>query len=353
MVHSDFNITDVSAPGVGRSLIYVGRVQGWLDELGSRPEDVHKSIFRYNEEIRTYARSNGGSTRNFRGKAYADYIPVEIDGETLAESAEVAERVIEVVMRTLEIPDDGFSVFYSGNRGFHILLPTGLFGYTEPSEDFHSFMSDVVLTLLEDTDLVNYQSEHDNWTSSAIDLQVYSPQHMLRCPNTIHEKSSLFKVQVSPDMLSRPEEVRDRAASQRPIVSPESYTSLPAVDLGDEARGRLRDGESKTSAKVATFDTQAMLASAKERAQSGPGMGRYAARQKRYLDILKAGMVDGERRGGHKGRRRCLLALAGHFKYLGMPRDEATAILRLWNEANKEPLDDERFYETIKYTYSS
>lgn len=350
MDHPSFNVTDVQFGGM-RSLIYASDVQEWVNSLGTRPEDVHKSIFRYDKKIREYARKQGNTTKNYRGQAYADYLPIEIDGDTLEESGKVAQEVLSVVHEQLEITREAYSLYYSGNRGYHILLPVTLFGEVEPTSKFHEYLSDLAISMLEDTDLVGYQDEHNAWRSSSVDLGVFAPQHMLRIPNTVHESSGLFKAPIVPDMLSRPKEVRDRAGEPRPIVRPEPEKSKKAEKIGQLARERLQNDEAKSNAKSGSFNPEEVAKQAMNRGAFGPGSGRYAAQHQQYLDILEAGMVDGELRGGQTGRRKALLKLVGHFKYMGFPKDEATAILELWNKCNEEPLDDQRFYETIRYSY--
>lgn len=350
MQHPKYSITDVSAEG-RRSLIHMSDVMGWVDSLGARPQNVHKSIFRYDSQIREYVREKGGTTAGYRGPAYADYLPIEIDGDDLEESGDVARQVVAAVQENLEIPQDGISIFYSGNRGYHILVPMTIFGEMEPSSEFHAVLAELALTILEDTDLVGYQEEHDAWRSSSVDLDVYAPQHMLRIPNTVHESSGLFKSQIIVHMTERPDEVREKAGEPRPVVTPESYESEAAKEVGNQVRERLNEGALRSTSKSGSMDVDKMLRTAQERAQSSPGAARYAARQQKYLDILEAEMVDGENRGGEQGRRRCLLSLVGHLKYHDIPKDEAIKWLELWNQANKEPLDDKRFYETIEYSY--
>jgi len=84
MIHPKFCITDVSHQNY-RSLILVRDVREWFESSIPNKVDVHKSIFRFSRDIYDYQKENivngKNSTRGYKGKSYADYLPIEIDGE--------------------------------------------------------------------------------------------------------------------------------------------------------------------------------------------------------------------------------------------------------------------------------
>ena len=351
MIHPEYKITDVQH-GPKRSLILVRHIREWFDGLGSRPEDAHLCIYRYARDIYEYQKKRGGSTKDYRGSCYADFLPIEIDGETLKDSGEQCLKIHEVLESVAGIPEEGVADYYSGNRGYHLMIPVRSFGTFAPGEDFPAVLYSLIVEIFKDTDLIRYNAEHQTYDSDVIDLQVYNAQHMLRYPNSMHPKSGLFKVNVTLDLVREgAQRVREVAANIRPTLHAELSENPKALEIGRRVQAMREAGELYRRHRTGTIDFDKIRRSAKERSHAGPGMSRFARRHQNYLDILRGGMKDGERRGGAKGRRLALLKLTGHFKAMGMPQDEATAILELWNDSHVDRLEPKRFYDTIDYSY--
>lgn len=82
-----------------------------------------------------------------------------------------------------------YRIFFSGNKGFHIAIPFGLFGL-EPSSDLHVKLKQVALNL--------------KGKYPTIDTGVYDPSRRFRVANSLNPKSGLYKIEITDEDLASP-----------------------------------------------------------------------------------------------------------------------------------------------------
>ncbi len=157
---------------------------------------VFLSAFAFTDEFQTYLASSDGSAAGFGGACYCPLIWFDIDreaegsgGESVPDINAALEDTRGLVRKLLElgVPESCLLVFFSGNRGFHIGVFTGLFA-ARPSVSFAK-----VAGLVCDAIAAAAGVE--------IDESIYKTVQPLRAPNSPHEKSGLFKVLISLDEL--------------------------------------------------------------------------------------------------------------------------------------------------------
>lgn len=350
LAHRSFNITDLRI-GNHRTLIEIHNVKKYLMRRGSKASDVHVTLYRYNKSIVEYCANNRNSTRGFSGDCYADYLPLEFDGETIEQSCILAQNALNVLIGNYNFPDDAIALFYSGNRSIHILIPVLCFGVFDPRPDFDRILFEIMLRIFLDEKLVEKVGEFNAWKSSHFDLEMYKPQMMLRFVNTLHEKTMRYKIPISMEMLDDPTRIIEASQSRRPYTPPTPVETPESLALGDDIRSLIAAG-GELRGRGRTGSMTFMPRHSVDRLEgTTPGIGGYIARHRAYVEMLQGGMKDGENRAGRKGRRQALLSLVGYLKARKMSVEEAQAILTLWNDSNDPPLDEFIFNKTIESSY--
>ena len=86
------------------------------------------------------------------------------------------------------INEDQVEIYYSGNKGIHIIVPAVILGI-EPTPILNGVFKMIASSIKTFT------------PNKTIDMQIYDNKRMFRIPNTIHEKSKLYKIQITPHEL--------------------------------------------------------------------------------------------------------------------------------------------------------
>lgn len=367
MIHTDFNWFEMRVAGeMRRQLVPIRHVADELSNLGARPTDAHLSIFRYSNDIREYRNENGGSVSGYNGPSYADYVPIDIDApgfEDLDQAVETARTVIGD-LQGWGLSYDDVVVYYSGRRGFHILIPTLHFGEFDPHPQFHDLLFEMVVELFHQGTLVKKvetSAPSPVIESDHIDFGPYSRLHMLRMPATIHEKTELWKIPVRERELMNgsAEEaanvIKKTAEERRPKYRPDPNPNEETIDLGDRVRGRINGGGLKyrrRSSAVNTMDINDYVTADTLRQKETPGFGRVAMNAQKTMKILSGDISEGESIEDMGGRHDMLCHLVGVMKnQWDLPKDWTSRLMYHWNQSNDPPLPDQEFKQIINDLY--
>ena len=346
MTHPDFNIFDVSAAGKGRSLVYAGGIARFVRSLGKFPQNAHISLYRYPSAIKTFMQEHEGTTAGYDGPCYGDYIPFEIDtgkkedadqSENIRISCEAARAIVSAVMEQTGLPASMFSVYFSGNRGIHQFVRTECFGEFEPGPDFHDVLYTLAVRLLEPSGIIKV-GESGRHESETLDMQVYSAQHMIRMPNTIHETTGNYKVRIDQDMLDDVSQIMDACRQPRLNDPSPVLTNETSLRIGNEVRALRMAGKlvARPRGRRSTF------AASVSDLENIPGMGRFVQKDRSLSRLLEGFMSDGETRVGVKGRREALVKISYYLRGRGIPRDIAWSIVSTWNATNDPSLEADK-----------
>jgi len=154
-----------------------------LDDLVSRNRDVdwYYSPFYYSDDALAHFKEKG-TISGFAGETWTDTLYWDLDAQ------DDLEKVLSAAGRLVEKLDSlglikGVEVYFSGNKGVHVLLRTkNKFSPTETSR-------------------ICYNLAVESQADSVFDTVVYNPTRIFRVVNTKHKKSGLFKVQLKMDEL--------------------------------------------------------------------------------------------------------------------------------------------------------
>ncbi len=142
--------------------------------------ESYLSVFTFDSAMVKHLAARG-SPAGFEGETSADYVAFDIDRKGEIPQALADTRTLAGVLEeTFETPAAAIQVFFSGSKGFHVLLPTALWSPT-PSVDF-SRVARIFAERLAGEAKVE------------IDSSIYSRVHMIRSPNSRHPATGLFKI---------------------------------------------------------------------------------------------------------------------------------------------------------------
>ena len=301
MKHPTFRYVNVAVEGVhNRKGIYD------ISKLGNPTgkTDTYCTYFRYNDEmVEHFKRTN--SVGGYQGKAWSDWLPIDIDSDDL-QQAQYSLQSIAYKLEEHDIDIDTCRFYFSGQKGFHIMIPSGYFT-KEPSADIHKRFRRVALEL---TEGIN------------IDTSIYDKTRIFRLANTIHSKSGLYKIELYPteamhldieSIRKMAEQPRERLAIETDYDISESLTEIYHSDLTTKPKGQTQ----KTKVKVC-------------------------------MSKLMQGVGEGER--DNVGVR-----VASHLRQSGLTPKMMWSALDEWNDSNDPPLENEeleRIYEQGLQDYS-
>ena len=171
------------------------------------------SLYQYSSELLAHRDGNEKkSLAGYRGATWARWLAIDIDGDSSAEgltnTLHDARRLVAALV-ALGVPRSHVLVFFSGNRGVHLLFPSTAFAASS-MERFEKAAGAVCGLLAE-------------LAGVTIDKSLYSPLKSLRAANSSHDASGLYKVFISQDELEAltSEAVIEMARQPRPFQVPD------------------------------------------------------------------------------------------------------------------------------------
>ena len=83
-----------------------------------------------------------------------------------------------------DLPMEAFHIYFSGKKGFHLIIPSVYFGY-DPSKSLHEDFKWIAREL------------NDRSPNQTIDLAVYERRRLFRLENSIHQSTGLYKIPIN------------------------------------------------------------------------------------------------------------------------------------------------------------
>ncbi len=232
----------------------------------------------------------------------------DIDGP-LGESQRVARLVVWQLQRMFGVVP---YIFFSGNKGFHVILP-----HTITHERCHDVMLEIV-------------KEH--FDHPLIDRRVYRPRAMMRLPGSTASREGYFKIRISLDQLNNmsADEIRNLAKERRVF-----WTEPPDMSKLDE--GTMAECLDSATAKLPKITS----ATFQERAQD---------LDQDMTACLRTILCDGVTSGA---RNQAIHVLARFFKQCGVPKATAISLI-MENVSYQEAEAEERgVSKVVNSTYTS
>ena len=128
------------------------------------------------------------SVAGYPGPALAPFLPFDVADEknptrALAEAA----HFVKTWEKEWRIPPEVLRLYFSGMKGVSIEVPAELFGGLDPDPNIATHLKALAVSMAPET--------------KTLDLSVYEKLRLWRVPNTLHGRSGLYKVRMTPKEL--------------------------------------------------------------------------------------------------------------------------------------------------------
>jgi Primase C terminal 1 (PriCT-1) len=331
-----FNLVDFAAhyqTGFRNHIVPIDEVPALVESF--KRYGCYATYFFYADEVLTYmsaqAEASAPTIAGYEGKVWAPFLPIDLDHPDLAPALEAARHLSGLLLERWQVDPNAVQIYFSGAKGFHLMLDTRVFGKILPSKN---------LPLLFDSLRRHLALEIPEPLRDTVDLAIKDRLRLLRLPNTVHEKSRLYKVRLSLDELRRldPATIRERARTLRELTLTDETgflshadvkENLAAAQLFQQVRRQLKKLTRKPFAY--RFRRPADLAQLEF---------PCAALQTIWESHIEPGY-----------RNNCAIRLASGLRLLGLTEDEAGDKLFEWNERNTIGLPSDELHNVVRSAY--
>lgn len=153
------------------------------------PHDRYITLFPFDQTIKewvkTHINDKGRPTvKGHSGLHYLPYLAIDIDnGDNVEQARDSCLKLIKRLFEAYSLSSDDIRVFFSGNKGFHVIIRDKTIGCPPPSQNIaetcKAFVSEIADGI------------------PSIDLAIYENHRLFRVENSLNEKSGLYKYQLS------------------------------------------------------------------------------------------------------------------------------------------------------------
>jgi hypothetical protein len=318
--------------GFRNHVVPVTDVPGLLEKF--KYFGCYSSYFIFSDELLTYLGAQTAaapSVSGYQGKVWAPYLPIDLDHPDLLPALECARLLSDLFLDRWGIDADGLQIYFSGAKGFHFMLDTRLFGKMTPAHDW---------PMLFDALRRHIAQQLPERLREVVDLSIKDRMRLLRLPNTVHEKSQLYKTLLTPADLVKlnADDICQRARQAMPLtLTDETGLLSHAVVAENPAANELLMRVKRQFKKLTPRP--------------------FDYRFSRPLDLTEmqfpcAGAQAIWQRHIEPGyRNNCAIRLASEFRLLGLSAEECEKKLFEWNDKNRIELSGEERGSVVRSAY--
>lgn len=156
--------------------------------------DWYSSLFYYGPDGKEYFDKHG-SVKGYNGSAFTDRLVFDFDSADIGKAKEDAIKLLTTLQNEGIDPEQSVLIYFSGNKGFHVELLT--------EKEFTPEETKVICTAL----------AHNLDT---FDEVIYNRTRLYRIPNTKHQVSQLYKIELEPKELVEltVEQIKEKAKNK-------------------------------------------------------------------------------------------------------------------------------------------
>lgn len=258
------------------------------------------------------------STCNFVAPFYLDF-----DMNDLESNYDKLIRDLKIIVYRLKtelhLQDKDIEIYFSGAKGFHIIVDYRVFGFT-PSRNLNKDLKAVALYYKAST------------FTKCIDTGIYDYRRLFRVPNTINTKTGLYKVPIGFNKLVNMtyEELLDYATQPHKFIKKPVQYNHKAHEAFYELVNKLAE---------------------RERRSVNTAIAREYVQNKKLLPCVEYLLQNGAETGQ---RNNSAIALANALFQVGHNMDEVIEIMDTWNEVkNEDPIPQKELHATISSAYNN
>jgi len=283
-----------------------------LSEVGlpDPPVECYLSMFRFKEEYKEHCENTGSVKEIDDLPCFCDYLWFDIDDNNLEKARERAVELMVVLEVTYETEA---VIYFSGNKGFHIGVPSEVFG-AEPSAILPQVFKRMAGYIAGDT---------------RIDYSIYEKNRLWRMPVSINRKSGLYKIPLTPEDLAQLDiwTIKELAATK---------CTTPATTSSDH----------KHSEVLTSIYNNLIREIEQSEKKTGTEPGANISKiDKPCIKKLLEGVETGQ-------RNEAAIRIADYFRKREVNSEDAERRLLEWNERNKEQLPESEVKNIVKSAYS-
>jgi len=260
-----------------------------LDYYGKNTVDSYHSVFLHTQEFKDHV-DKYGDVVDYEGTVYSDFFYWDLDNENL----EVALKdTIDLVDRLMLYDSTRIRIYFSGNKGFHVLYRAFELERYKGIPDFNllvkSFCSRAASGIV------------------SFDRRIYDKTRIFRTANGMNGKTGLYKIPITWEQLNDGlDEIKTLASNQQRLEYP-PYNEQPNEDiveiLEDCASGDIVDQK------------------------------RSQYRGNEIIEKILSGFSKGERNSG-------LASICGMFHSRNIDENIILAVAQSINNSSSNPLSD-------------
>ncbi|GAB4266901.1 MAG: hypothetical protein Kow0092_20000 [Deferrisomatales bacterium] len=317
-------------PGFRNCVVPVSEVPALVARYGAY--GCYATFYLFDEGLLRYAgehlREGRPSVAGYAGPVRAPVWPLDVDAPELEAALEAARGLFEHLTARWGIAEEGIRLFFSGKKGFHLLVDSRALGDPAPSEKLPGVLHRLTRRL---------SGEMGFPPGGPLDLALKDRVRLLRLPNTRHEASGRFKIPLTAQELRTLSvgEILELARGPRPWghADPTGLLGSDPVPVAPPARARLR---------------AAAAAGARGRAFAPPGplRGEAVLGCPARRTLLETPAPEGQ-------RNNTAIRLASWLREGGLSAEETEARLLAWNRRNPSPLDEVEVRHVVASAYAA
>ena len=304
MNHPTFQWVDTAfgGPQKRNNILSLTQLKGHMPD---HPTDCYATWHRFPDAYADHIKTTG-RVRGYQGPSYADFLLFEFDNEgDLAGVLAQVKNFLRVLEITYEVDGlHGVRCYFSGHKGFHVLVSSALFGGWDPSPDLPRQLKEMALAMTQDHPMA--------------DPAVYDQNRLLRLSNTKHSKSGRWKIPLENHELltSSIDQITELAAKgPRQIEFPPWEDAQVAPPCAEKWQALLKTQPQKSAPKE-------------------------------HANLFPIGLKEGD------GRDNQAFLIARHFRDKRLSRNETLDILNLWDAQLEDPLGEPVLEQKIDSAFS-
>ncbi|HEY7559517.1 MAG TPA: primase C-terminal domain-containing protein [Candidatus Binatia bacterium] len=331
-----FHFVDFAAhyqKGFRNHIVSIADVPGLVESFDRY--GCYATYFFFSDELLTYmsAQSKDGSptVSGYDGKVWAPFLPIDLDHPAIKPALAAAGRLASFVLDRWRIDPRALQIYFSGSKGFHLMLDTRLFGKIAPSRH---------LPLIFDSLRRHLAQELPEPLRDTVDLAIKDRVRLLRLPNTMHEKSKLYKIILGADELQNlgADEIRACARQVRPLEHTDESGFVSHVAIGQNAAA------AEMFRRVSVQVRKIMRKPFVYHFRRPEDLQRIEFPCAGVQAIWESHIEPGQ-------RNNCAIRLASELRLLGLDANQAGDKLFEWNERNDIELPADEIHGVVRSAY--
>ncbi len=225
-------------------------------------------------------------------------------------------KLIDFFIQELDLKPSDIWVYFSGKKGFHVLINSVALGIT-PNSNLHKIFKHIAGYLRFRLGKADETNPDQVEPLKSIDLVVYTKTRMLRLPNSIHADTRLFKIELSL------EELRTKTLGEIKVLARTPRKVLPFTPEQRADGLAVRPKANHFYQDKATEHQQASSTN-----QTRYEKEKYYFTKGEYPACVQDILAGGWKKEGD--RNQATVQLGCFFKDAGYTQDEADEILTDW-----------------------